>query len=423
MMKDRMGKLFSLLSYLVAFICACFVPRRADRWVFGSFVGVGEGPLAVARELRDTDETARITWIAADAADAARAETEGFASALRGSWASFCATITARQIVISHGYRDVNRFGIAGATIIHLGHGVPLKQLHHHIGALTEGPGFVKAVLRRVYRVGAERVALYVAASVPVAERLRQANRVAPGRVRPLGDPRDDAVCAQARSPRLAAAARAELRRLLDLPAESNGTPESLVLYAPTWRDGEPDPAVPTEAEAVAIRARLAEWGARLVIRSHPMGSGAYDDAFGGASGDPRVHALPSTVAPDITPLLGGFDAIITDYSSIAIDYALLARPIVWFAPDLAHYAATRGLYEPLEMTAAGRVHDSWETTFERLGEVLRPGVAAQSAARDSRSRRSFPCLPRGRGCGSSACRSQTTRASSSSTCERGGLF
>ena len=39
---------------------------------------------------------------------------------------------------------------------------------------------------------------LYVAASVTSARRLRQANRVAPGRVRALGDARDDVLVAQA---------------------------------------------------------------------------------------------------------------------------------------------------------------------------------------------------------------------------------
>ncbi|MGJ0204888.1 CDP-glycerol glycerophosphotransferase family protein [Leucobacter sp. gxy201] len=386
---SRFKKLFSLLGYLLAFVCAVFVPRREGRWAFGSWIGVGEGALAVARELRDSDPDAQITWIVADEAEAERAAAEGFATAVRSSWAGFVATITARQIVITHGYRDVNRFGIAGASITHLGHGAPIKNLHHHIGAMTDGPGFMKSVLRRVYRIGAERVSLYVAGSVTVAERLREANRVAPGRVSALGDPRDDVLCAQARHPHLAAAARAEVRRLLGLAEERidpGERPESLVLYAPTWRDGEADPAVPTAEEAELIRAGLAALGARLVIRSHPMGSGAYDAVFGASAEASRVHALPAKIAPDITPLLGAFDAVITDYSSIAIDYALLGRPIIWFAPDLAHYSATRGLYEPLEVTAAGRVLDSWSATSDRLGEVLRPGVAARDAASEARA-------------------------------------
>lgn len=368
--------------------------------MFGSWIGVGEGALAVARELRDTDSNARIFWAVADEAEAERATAEGFTAVPRDSWAGFTATLTSRQIVITHGYRDVNRFGIAGASITHLGHGVPLKRLHHHLARSTDGPGFARAILRRVYRLGAERVQLYVAASVTSARRLRQANRVAPGRVRALGDARDDVLAAQAADPVLAANARAEVRRLLGLAADASTAAESLIFYAPTWRDGAPDPAVPTPEEAAAIATWLAAHGARLVIRSHPMGSGAYDAAFGSAdadSGNARVHALPATIAPDITPLLGAFDVVITDYSSIAIDFALLERPIVWFAPDVEHYSATRGLYEPLEITASGHVQLTWEATIRRLSTVMGPGPGRRQAEVDSRNlARRFHDAPQG---------------------------
>ncbi|MCV4601164.1 CDP-glycerol glycerophosphotransferase family protein, partial [Escherichia coli] len=79
---------------------------------------------------------------------------------------------------------------------------------------------------------------------------------------------------------------------------------------APTWRDAEPDPAIPTDAEVAEIVAALARVDARLVIRSHPLGEGEY----GAAVGD-RIHLLGGDLARDITPLLGAFDAVITDFS------------------------------------------------------------------------------------------------------------
>ncbi|WP_336659719.1 CDP-glycerol glycerophosphotransferase family protein [Leucobacter sp. USHLN153] len=396
-MQAAFARFVTLATYAISVLASWFVPRRASRWVFGSWVGVGEGALAVARVLRASDPDAEIFWTVADDAEAELAEAEGFTAVRRSSWAGFVATLTAGNIVITHGYGDVNRFGIAGASITHLGHGVPLKRLHHHLARSTDGPGFAKSILRRIYRLGAERVQLYVTASVTVAERVRSANGVLPGRVQALGDPRDDIVAAQARDRTLAEAARLRVRELLELPADETASGrERLVLYAPTWRDGAADPVVPTPEEAMAISAWLAANGARLVIRSHPMGSGAYDAVFGTSQSDAddaapvdlagsRVHTLPASLAPDITPLLGAFDAVITDYSSIAIDFALLARPIVWFAPDLMEYSLSRGLYEPLEITSAGRIQRTWSESIERLDAVLAGGAATRQAEADAR--------------------------------------
>lgn len=376
----NLAKIVVLPKYLLSALFSWFVPRRPGRWVFGSWIGVGEGALAVARELKRRDPDARITWIVANEKEARTATAEGFMPVRRRSWLGYWETLTAHRVVITHGFGDVNRYGIVGARIVHLGHGVPIKRLHHHVARITDGPGFVKSILRRAYRVGAERVELYVASSVTVADRLRTANRVAPGRVRALGDPRDDAVIEQGRDRALAEAARAEVRDLLDLPVEA-AAPEPLILYAPTWRDGEADPAVPAPEEIEQLRAGLSALGARLVIRSHPLGHGAYDAVIGD-----RVHELPAVIAPDITPLLGAFDAVVSDYSSIVIDYALLGRPILWFAPDLSDYSASRGLYEPLELTAAGRVLGSWSQVLDQLGQVLTPGARRSAAEADARA-------------------------------------
>ncbi|MCB1274283.1 MAG: CDP-glycerol glycerophosphotransferase family protein [Leucobacter sp.] len=380
--RGNLAKLWAAPAYALGALLSWFVPRVDARWVFGSGIGVGEGALALARELRRSDPAAVILWAvpgrSLDAspeaeADAERARRAGFAPVPRDSWAGFWATLRARMLVVTHGLGDVNRFGQRGARIIHLGHGSPLKRLHFDAPVTTSvsGPAPLRALLRRMYAAGSRSVELYVAGSLEAAGRLRTAYRVAPGKVRVLGDPRDDELAAAARDAGMADRSRAELRALIGLEPGV----EPLVLYAPTWRDGEPDPAAPTPEEAAEIQAALQRLGARLVIRSHRLGAGAYEIA------QPSVHLLGSDVLRDITPLLAGFDAVITDYSSLALDFALTGGPIVWFAPDLERYTLTRGLYEPLEVTAAGRVQRTWSETLERLREVLATGDPRRAAA------------------------------------------
>ncbi|MBN9613229.1 MAG: CDP-glycerol glycerophosphotransferase family protein, partial [Actinobacteria bacterium] len=317
----------------------------------------------------------------------------GFEPLLRRSWARLWSTLRAGVVVVTHGLGDANRFGVMGARLIHLGHGAPLKKMHLDSPVTTSvgGPAPLRALLQRMYLSGTRQVTLYVAGSIDAAERLRSAYRVAPGKVRVLGDARDDELAMQVQDPARADEARAHVRRLLKLPAGSSGAgppaAESLVLYAPTWRDGAEDPAVPSSVEIERLSVMLAAHNARLVIRSHPLGTGAYAAVLGGEAPDPRVRLLGADLVRDITPLLGAFDAVITDYSSIAIDFSLFGRPILWFAPDLAAYSANRGLYEPLEVTAAGRVLADWRSVQDRLAQVLVPGsVARRNAEQDARA-------------------------------------
>ncbi|MCS3427965.1 CDP-glycerol glycerophosphotransferase family protein [Leucobacter aridicollis] len=375
---SNLSKLLAIPKYVLSWLLAFFVPRVPGTWAFGSGIGVGEGALALARELRDSRPDARIVWLVADETEGALAEAESFTPVVRRSRHGFWATLRAETLVVTHGLGDVNRFGVFGGTVVQLWHGAPLKRIHLDSAVTTavRGPAPLRGVLQRMYARGTKQVSLYVAGSVTAAERLRSAFRVAPGKVAVLGDPRDDELAAQAADPAVAAAARERVLDLLAPQLQSGNAAGSLVLYAPTWRDGEADPAIPTDAEVAEIVAALARVDARLVIRSHPLGEGEYGTAVGD-----RIHLLGGDIARDITPLLGAFDAVITDFSSIAVDFSLLERPIQWFAPDLEAYTATRGLYEALEVTAGSTIARSWGEVTASLSELLTAGTPARREA------------------------------------------
>ena len=380
--RGNLAKLLALPKYLLSIPLSWFVPRVALRWVFGSGAGVGEGALELARELRAQDPDASITWLVANEQEAEAARAEGFDAVPRAGRRGYWATLRAGTLVVTHGLGDANRFGVFGARIVQLWHGAPLKRLHLDSPVTTQvgGPAPIRALLRRMYLAGSKEIDLFVAGSQVAAERLRTAFRVDPGRVRVLGDPRDDALALDARDPDRAAAARRGVVELLEAAGESIPAGAPLVLYAPTWRDGEPDPAAPDAETAARILAMLERTGLHLVLRSHPLGAGAYDALTG-----PNVHRLGADLVRDITPRLAAFDAVVTDYSSIALDFALTGRPIVWFAPDLERYTATRGLYEPLEVTSRGRVERGWDGVAARLEELAAGGPELRAARRETR--------------------------------------
>jgi CDP-glycerol glycerophosphotransferase len=130
-----------------------------------------------------------------------------------------------------------------------------------------------------------------------------------------------------------------------------------VVLYAPTWRDGEVDPGIPSAAEWRAIAAQLEASDSTLVLRPHPHGVGDY---AAGLAMSEHIVLLDSARCTDVTPVLPAVDALVTDYSSIAYDFALLGRPIVFLAPDVDAYSASRGLYAPYDSFSGGSQKSTW---------------------------------------------------------------
>jgi CDP-ribitol ribitolphosphotransferase len=61
---------------------------------------------------------------------------------------------------------------------------------------------------------------------------------------------------------------------------------------------------------------------------------------------------------PDINALLLAADVLVTDYSSVIFEYALLGRPMAFFAPDLAEYEGERGFYFDYRTGVPGPVFD-----------------------------------------------------------------
>src|SRR5690606_17670006 len=126
------------------------------------------------------------------------------------------------------------------------------------------------------------------------------------------------------------------------------------ILYAPTWRDGDPDPAVPDAAEWTRIISLLERHDAVLLVRPHPLGEGAYAPPLPTR----RVRMLRAATVRDVTPVLPRIDALITDYSSLAYDVGLLSTPVLFLAPDAAAYARTRGFYDDYAQVAPDAAAD-----------------------------------------------------------------
>jgi CDP-glycerol glycerophosphotransferase len=87
-------------------------------------------------------------------------------------------------------------------------------------------------------------------------------------------------------------------------------------------------------------------------------------------------------------------DALITDFSSVMFDYAVLDRPLIIFAPDWEIYKAVRGVTFDLATEHPG----TFTRTFDELVEAFRSGQvdSPEAAAARARFRERFCSLEDG---------------------------
>jgi CDP-glycerol glycerophosphotransferase (TagB/SpsB family) len=373
-------KIAAIPLYAAGRLATALIPRSTDEWVFGCAVGVADGALALWRVA--AADGVQAVWLVADDRDAAEAAALGIRAVRRSSPRGWWRTARARVVVVTHGLGDANRYAVRGSFLVQLWHGIPLKRIGLDSPAMLRLPRAIQLMIGErqstrlvaaMYRSATRGIRLVPAASHLVRGRLESAFALDDARVPVTGEPRVD-VLSQGDAATRRRSARASIEAAVGgLPPDAR-----LILYAPTWRDGEPDPAVPDAAQWRRLADLLEHQDAVLLVRSHPLGAGEYRPP----APTSRVRAIGSDLVRDITPTLPGFDALITDYSSLAFDSALVPLPVIYLAPDEADYTRRRGFYGSYRDVAVAPARD-WDAAASELEAVL-----SDPAERDERLRR-----------------------------------
>ena len=133
-----------------------------------------------------------------------------------------------------------------------------------------------------------------------------------------------------------------------------------LVVVTPTMRDSGATP-MQLDADTVrAIDAFAASHGIEFVFKFHPS-----ERAAGLVVG---THLHTCSPDSDIYPLLAHASALVTDYSSIYMDYLLLDRPVLFLIPDGDNYMRDdRQVQFELADMMPGPIAASWPGLLESL--------------------------------------------------------
>lgn len=199
----------------------------------------------------------------------------------------------------------------ARRLVIHLGHGTPLKN----IGLCEKDGGLLKKIYYKLHKTNIS----YSLASTPyiqniISKCLGFSNK----KVLVYGQPRTDALFNN------------------PLPVTSFKSSEFNILYAPTWRQYSELKLFPfKDFDKNKLESFLVSNNIHIWIRFHP----AYEETLPkDILNIKNVSLFSSKEYPEVMDYINCFDSLITDYSSIYLDYMLLERPILFLPYDLSDY-------------------------------------------------------------------------------------
>jgi CDP-glycerol glycerophosphotransferase len=342
------------------------LPRDRRLAVYAAYWyrGYSCNPAAVYEKARELAPSVRGVWVVdREHRDSVPA---GLPIVVEGSLAYFRALARATWFVNNVNFPDfvVKR---RGAIVVQTHHGTPVKVMGLEVANYPPDRRLDVAAIRR-------RCSQWDYSITANEHSTRCWRRSYPGdyEILEYGYPRNDRLAVPD------SAAVAAIRTQLGVAPH-----QTVVLYAPTQRSQGKGyrPLLDIETVADALGPEFV-----LLRRAH-----YYYEGLRGPR-HPRVHEV-TDYAP-VEDLLLASDMLITDYSSIMFDYAVLDRPIVLYVPDWDWYRTNRGVTFDLLAEPPGVV----TTTQQELIDALTTGTATSEAAEKLRDvfRRRFSYLDDG---------------------------
>lgn len=150
---------------------------------------------------------------------------------------------------------------------------------------------------------------------------------------------------------------RIQIRKMLKVPEK-----KKCILYAPTWRDSGDGGASYQLAPPIDWSMWKQELGSEYVIllRTHPYTTDLMNVQF-------DDFVLDFTEYPEVNDLLIVADVLISDYSSISLDYCIMEKPMICFGYDYDEYKKNRGFYYDLEREMPNGVMRTEEQVIQHL--------------------------------------------------------
>lgn len=315
--------------------------RDKNLWLFGAWRGktYSDNSKYLFEYVSANLPEVEAVWITKNRAVKKMLEQEGRRCYLAGERRARQLRLKAGVVFFTNGMHDFGDFDLCqGALKVALWHGMPLKKLYFATNYFKED-GFKRSLERFILKAynKAERD-ISIATSEKAKKFIETSFRAKPKDILITGQPRNDVLFESS----VAEQTKAQL---------NHPQGYTFVLYMPTWREtGEYGAFFENNSSFLdnVIRELNSDPGfikalnrhnTILYIKPHPNRSVQ-------ATESENIRILEKSDGIDAPGLMAAADMLITDYSSVFIDFALTGKPVHFYVPDLDQYrAGTMGLF------------------------------------------------------------------------------
>ena len=275
----------------------------------------------------------RAVWIGADKKISALLRAAGYESWSIDSWSGIYYSLRAGYTIIDAVMKTINWRYSGGSRTVQLWHADGLKKLDL---APVRSWSHWRQVLLEPSRL--KRFGLFISSSRYMAQKfVGPSFGASENQIKITGLPRYDAFFRTEAG--MAIDQHEELKQ--KMAAARAGGARRLIFYAPTFRRGQAADSPLRQLNLPALDQFLADRNDFLFISLHPKFSTANWRPDGELK---RVFFINPDF--DKYPLLPNFDLVITDYSSICLEFLLLDKPTIFYVYDLDDYRHNPGLPE-----------------------------------------------------------------------------
>lgn len=356
-----MAKLISYIWGNLLYLLSYIAPKSKNIWVFGAWGGsaYADNPKYMYEYVTSNHPDIEAVWLTRDEKIIKKLRQNKRKVLKLGSLAEIWCSIRAEVGITSNGMVDINRFACARIKVVETWHGIPMKpvlladpkekakgkrqQLHNlsiffpflkknisynkHL-AICGSADFTNQILRKVF--GQQPTILNI------------------------GFPRLDGLFNPAHD--------LDISKFI---TQYKLQGKRVGIYMPTYRrQGEFDIIDYFISNLSFIERKLAEENCILFLKIHPFDVAKFPEHY---ISEYIHNVTDDSIGGDIYGILGLFDFLITDYSSILFDFSILSRPIFILCPDRSSYVQSNGEfvfdYENLNLPTSC----SWENLLNKI--------------------------------------------------------